>query len=303
VKRILRKSVIASIITFVALGCSDISKNAAAQTKAIASMAADEGLFAAVKDCTDCPPMIRIPPLPGTHTPLFAARHELTWEEYLVAVRQVDCPLPQASIRMTFDKANLDQLADNYPLNYLPPDDFNCYLDWINSTTGKRYRLPSSAEWEHLARAGSATRYPWGDELSQGNTAIFDHYDRNHYPRHRPTDPRFQAGRNLGVLPVESFKPNAWGIYDVIGNVAEYVSERKSGSAKCLEKFGKAQCEMIAIRGGSKSSVAYRIEPGKPTRSVGHDVDHMENIGWTYLRLGDSAAQSNGYRLVRNDHE
>lgn len=300
----MNRRLLSAICISLACGCASYASAAGAVLEERVTPVADDEveLLATVQDCADCPPMVRIPPLPGSHSPLFAARHELTWKEYLVAVRLADCPLPRAHPHTSFNRENLDKLSDDYPLNYLPPDDFKCYLGWINKVTGKNYRLPSSLEWEHLARAGAKTRYPWGDELGQDNTAVATHYDPKKYPHH-PNDPRFQSSRNILILPVESFKPNAWGIYDVIGNVAEYVDETKDGPPNCIAKYSQAKCEFIAYRGGSYNSVSYRIEPGEPTRLVGHDVDHMKRVGWTYKRLGEGGAQPNGYRLVRSGNE
>lgn len=284
------------------LGCSDVSKEVAAKSSEKPDPQSQKAvdLLEAVKDCDECPPMVLIPSLPESNAQLFVARHELTWREYLVAVESAQCLLPQILPNVSIGQNNLSKMSDDYPVSYLPPDHFECYLDWINEKTGQSYRLPTSDEWEHMARAGAKTRYPWGDGLGQENAAIYGHYDRNKYPRHRPSDPRFQSARNLGVVPVESFKPNAWGLYDVIGNVAEYLSERKEGPQNCKEKYESIECQLIAFRGGRIGSVAYQFKTGEPTRLVGHDKDHMGFIGWTFGRLGDSAAQPHGYRIVRN---
>ena len=89
-------------------------------------------------------------------------------------------------------------------------DDAKQYVAWLAKKTGKPYRLPSEAEWEYAARAGTRTRYSWGEELKpgqadcQGCGPVHD--------RARPTD--------LG-----SFPPNPWGLFDMEGNVAEWVED------------------------------------------------------------------------------
>ncbi|WP_162559094.1 formylglycine-generating enzyme family protein [Sphingorhabdus sp. EL138] len=279
------------------LGCADTPPQSdsliAKQVKK--PLAEKVKLFDVFKDCENCPPMVKVPPLQSDTASFYVARHELTWREYLFAVKEAGCGLPKVPPDVTYTRSNLDSLSDNYPVNYLLPSDFECYLSWINGVTGKKYRLPTSPEWGYLAKAGSTTRYPWGEKLGSGNAAIYNHYDRKKYPQNRRTDPRFQFGKNLGVLPVESFKPNAWGLYDVIGNVAEYVDERKEGASNCIEQFGKKACALVAYRGGNVGSVALRVGEGW----VGQDEDHMNAIKWTYPGLPD-AAQPHGYRIVRN---
>ena len=82
------------------------------------------------------------------------------------------------------------------------------YASWLSETTGKDYRLPSEAEWEYAARAGSTTRYSWGDDIGR-NRANFDLTEREvHW-----------------TLPVGSFAPNAWGLHDMHGNVIEWVED------------------------------------------------------------------------------
>ena len=76
--------------------------------------------------------------------------------------------------------------------------------------TGKDYRLLSEAEWEYVARAGADTRYSWGDDLGKGNA--------NCDGCGSPWDLRQTA-------PAGSFKPNAFGLYDVHGNVWEWVED------------------------------------------------------------------------------
>ena len=81
---------------------------------------------------------------------------------------------------------------------------------WLSQLTGKEYRLLTEAEWEYVARAGAGTRYSWGDDLGKAN-AVCDGCGS-------PWDLRQTA-------PVGSFKPNAFGLYDVHGNVWEWVED------------------------------------------------------------------------------
>ncbi len=125
------------------------------------------------------------------------------------------------------------------------------YIPWLESITGHKFRLPSEAEWEYAARAGTTTRYHWGDELdchkahiSSGSSAEADC---------RLVDKA--TGRLVDVaLPVKSFPPNDWGLYDMIGNVAEFTTDCWNSSYEGAPTDGKpwlhGDCKKRVLRGG-----------------------------------------------------
>jgi len=201
--------------------------------------------------CEECPPMVPVPGIPGAGRgaakPLYVARHETTWREYLTAVREAGCPAPRLDDKTRADP-NDPFLNDDYPVSGVTVVEYQCYLDWLSRRSGRRYRLPTPAEWEHFARAGTKTNYPWGDSLGQNHAVVHGHYDKSLFPPVRPGDPRPSVYSGL-VKPVEHLAPNPWGLFDTIGNAAEVTTETKEGTATCLRRQSPDWCRLIAARG------------------------------------------------------
>ncbi|QHL90529.1 SUMF1/EgtB/PvdO family nonheme iron enzyme [Sphingomonas changnyeongensis] len=234
------------LLTFlfaVALGAQAVASGAGDGTAAAKSRA----------DCAECPPMVRVPGLPtgGRQPvrPLYVARHETTWREYMAAVREANCPAPKIDDDKPVDPAD-PGLNDNYPVTKVPVRDYECYLSWLSMKTGIRHRLPTAEEWEHFARAGTTTNYPWGDSLGQNNAIVHRHYDASRFPPNRPGERRRSvlSGR---VRPVESMPPNPWGLYDVIGNAREATTEIGAPWPECLKLKDADWCRLVAGRGGN----------------------------------------------------
>ena len=119
------------------------------------------------------------------------------------------------------------------------------FIPWLNKTTGKQYRLPSEAEWEYAARAGSETKYSWGNQDpvcrdGASNGARFD--DNNNCD-------------GIGIAPVASYSANAFGLYDMHGNVFEWTQDCWNKSYEGAPSDGTAwlsgDCSRRVLRGGS----------------------------------------------------
>ncbi len=135
--------------------------------------------------------------------------------------------------------------ADRWTGRDLPATSMNWetvqdYLSWINKKTGKQYRLPSEAEWEYAARAGTTTKYYWGDEVGSGhaNCAICG-----------------SQWDSKSTSPVGSFAPNAFGLYDMAGNVWQWLEDCDNTDYRSAPTDGSAwtteDCRARVIRGGS----------------------------------------------------
>ena len=142
----------------------------------------------------------------------------------------------------------------NTPVTNINLKDINEYIRWLNSKTGKRYRLPTEAEWEYAARSGSTTAYPWGD-----NVITFGK-EYNGYQRGQ-ANCQICKGEWAGTStsPVGSF-PAYGGLYDMHGNVLEWTCSaydknyKDASELKCAASNDKRP---RALRGGTYDS---RIE-------------------------------------------
>lgn len=153
----------------------------------------------------------------------------VTVAEWKACLAEKGCaPLPRMAVA-----------SDRTPIHNVSWDDAKQYIAWLSRKTSKKYRLPSEAEWEYAARAGTATRYWWGNEIG---VALADcvRCGGEHNPR--------------APLPVASFRPNPFGLHDMNGNVAQwtedcwvanYVGAPSDGSAR------EGKCSVRVLRGGS----------------------------------------------------
>jgi formylglycine-generating enzyme required for sulfatase activity len=121
-------------------------------------------------------------------------------------------------------------------------DEAQQYVAWFSKMTGQPYRLLTEAEWEYAARAGTTTTYPWGDEIGKGNancTGCGSKWD------------------NQETSPVGSFKPNAFGLYDMHGNVWQWVEDcyeaNYSGAPTDGSAWTTGDCNQRVLRGGAWS--------------------------------------------------
>lgn len=155
-------------------------------------------------------------------------------------------------------------------------NDAQAYIQWLNQQTGGRYRLPTEAEWEYAARAGTTTKYYWGDEPSGeyangGSKAAWESVgagDRWDEQKEQFGD-RWQAwpdDSSLNTTPVASYQANAWGLYDMSGNVWEWVEDRWHDNYKDAPTDGSAwlngESNSRVLRGGSWSNYASELRSG-----------------------------------------
>jgi formylglycine-generating enzyme required for sulfatase activity len=150
--------------------------------------------------------------------------------------------------------------ADNrLPVVNISWADAKAYADWLSQRTGKTYRLPSESEFEYALRAGTTTRYWWGDAAPSHKVEnLTGGSDRS--PSGRRWSNAFAGYRDgfWGPAPAMSFSPNPFGLYDMGGNVSEWVQDCWHDSYLRAPRDGSAWinpgCSTRVVRGGSWGS-------------------------------------------------
>ena len=208
------------------------------------------------RDCDACPKMVALPagnfmmgspeserdrfhdegPVRGVTipSPLAVGKYEVTFAEWDACRAGGGC---------RYDPDDEGWGRGNRPVVHVSWEDAQAYVRWLSQETGEQYRLPSEAEWEYAARAGSQTRYAWGDEIGR---------DRANCDG---CGSRWDAD---STAPVGSFAPNAFGLHDLHGNVWEWVEDCAGYDYAGAPPDGTARtsgdCVLRGMRGGSWSS-------------------------------------------------
>lgn len=165
---------------------------------------------------------------------------------------------------------------DNHPVTCVHAVDAQKYITWLNNKSGLSgeyvYRLPSEAEWEYAARAGSETQFYWSNDNNLTNACAYangkdgksDYWQENKH--HLNCKDGYQHS-----APVGSFLPNDFGLYDMSGNVWEWVADCWNKGYKRAPNDGSAwqsgDCKQRVLRGGSWFSDAQALRSSNRNRA------------------------------------
>ncbi len=152
-----------------------------------------------------------------------------------------------------------NKAADDLPVVNLSWNDAKAYADWLSQRTGKTYRLPNEAEFEYALRGGTTTRYWWGDGTPTSKVEnLTGSGDRSRNGRRWSNAFRGYRDGYWGPAPVMSFAANPFGLYDIDGNVSEWVQDCWHESYVRSPTDGSAWlnpgCSTHVVRGGSWGS-------------------------------------------------
>lgn len=237
------------------------------------------------RDCDEehvCPEMVVVPPSDGvvmlgtldpeepeyatkkilrTNVETFAiGKHEVSVAEYGKCVEAGKCRQPEwleegsqfhiKTGRNNYYRRLGDSLSNpDAPITGVSWEDATAYTQWLSTKTGQNYRLPSDAEWEYAARAGTRTAFWWGEEPKRDGKAM---------AACRGCDSGFDTD---ALAPVSAFPANAWGLHNVHGNVWEWVADYYCDQFRTSPRDGSAREEdncavrdapgLRVLRGGS----------------------------------------------------
>jgi formylglycine-generating enzyme required for sulfatase activity len=202
------------------------------------------------KDCPNCPELVVVPP-----GDFVMGSNDTPYEkpERSIAIRS---PFAIGRREVTF--AEWDQCADagackvrpddhgwgrgDHPVINVSWDDAKAYLAWLSQQSGQRYRLPTEAEWEYAARAGTKTPFGWGRDAGAGRAQC----DACGSPINKQTS------------PVGTYRPNGFGLFDTSGNAAEWVEDCWNDNYRNAPRDASAwlsgDCHMRVLRGGAFTS-------------------------------------------------
>lgn len=214
------------------------------------------------RDCVDCPEMVVVPE--GSYTmgsppdepgrwddegprhrvtiarPFAVGRFEVTFAQWDACLRAGGCSHSPGD--EGWGRANSPAIDVSW-------NDAREYVDWLSEKTGRKYRLLTEAEWEYAARARTQTRYYWGDEPGQGRANCAQ-----------------CGGRWDGTKTASpaSFPPNGFGLFDMLGNVWEWVEDCGHPSYSGAPSDASAwlqpgDCRLRMLRGGSWEDAASRV--------------------------------------------
>jgi len=199
--------------------------------------------------------------------PFAIAKYEVTFQEYDYFAKQTGRKIPD----------NKDWGRGRRPVIGVTWYDAKAYVKWLSKETREEYFLPSEAQWEYAARAGTQTNYWWGDKpgdkLAQcGNCAEIQRCD----------DCKDVPDFVEGSAEVGSFKPNPFGLYDTLANVAEWTADCGNNSNSPKPSSGsprlKGDCSSHIMKGGTWASkvrfirAAVRVNPPDGNEYEGKQV-------------------------------
>jgi formylglycine-generating enzyme required for sulfatase activity len=189
--------------------------------------------------------------------PFAVSKYELTFDEWDTCVNYGDCP--QGVSDGGFGRVQR-------PVIFVTWDDAQRYAAWLSKMTGKPYRLLTEAEYEYATRAGTQTAYPWGDDIGKNSancTGCGSKWDARQ------------------TAPVGSFKPNAFGLYDMVGNVFEWVEDCAHNNYDGAPADGSAwieggDCKSRVDRGGAWNFAPDSLRSAdRDTSATGYRIDNL----------------------------
>jgi formylglycine-generating enzyme required for sulfatase activity len=235
------------------------------------------------RDCADCPTMVVIPAGEFTmgapavelggeaqhrvriEAPFAVSKFEITFAEWDACVAAGGC--------RGYQPGDEGWGRGSSPAMNISWEDAKAFAAWLSAKTGRTYRLLSEAEWEYAARAGTVAAYPYADGLSPTKA----NYDAS-TDGTGPSDVNRQR-----TVPVGSFLPNAFGLYDMQGNVSEWVEdcwndEYTTAAPTDGSAWVEGDCKGHVVRGGSWEDSATELRSAARTGGAKDDRFYTDGV-------------------------
>ena len=215
-----------------------------------------KGIF---KECDECPEMVVVPSVAFPHQ-FAAGRYAVTFEEWDACVAELACE----------QRSDEGWGRGRRPAINVSWHDAKSYVAWLIKKTGKPYRLLTEEEHKYAASAGTETPFWWGSTISSRQA----NYDGG-FVYGEGAKGQFRAQ----TMPVDSFNPNPWGLYQVHGNVSEWTEDCYKSDEPTAQT--NSDCRSRVIRGGSWWDIPISLRSGSRDR------------------LADSSDNKTGFRVAR----
>lgn len=179
--------------------------------------------------------------------------------------------------------------GDDHPADWVTWEDAKRFVKRLTKITGKRYRLLTEAEWEYVARAGNESAFPFEPGENFKNLCEYGNVRDHSFIRYDNTSIFADCDDGyIKIAPVGQFKPNQFGVYDMIGNVPEWVEDcwhkdYRNAPVDGSARKPKENCQIRVVRGGSYNSEPMTVRPSN-------------RDSWT----ASSATPHTGIRLARD---
>ena len=212
--------------------------------------------------------------------PFYMSKTEVTWAQFEPWVW--DSSLKVELTKEVLKKENVDGLCRpsspygtiarglgdgrNYPALGMTLFAAEKYCEWLNKQTAKKFRLPTEAEWEYAARAGSTTPYYWGDDPKEASKYAW-----------------FEGNSDYTTHPVGRKKANDFGLHDMLGNVAEWVQVKSDDQEWTILRGGHWESKVEGIRLATRDEEKIEwndMDPNQPK-----SIWWFASANWTGIRL------------------
>jgi len=293
------------------------------------------GVMVTTKDCAECPELISIPAgrfvmgaLPGEEEieklnpnlrnrsqpqlevqlqPFLVSRHEVTVGQYRAFAEVTGRKNDGGCIVWNGKKTELDSSKnwqntgflqeDSHPVTCVSWEDASAYVQWLKKKTGKDYRLLSESEWEYAVRAGSTASRFWGEDSARSCTFAngADLKAKENIQGYQKLSVARCNDGHTYTAPVGSYRANAFGLFDMLGNVWEWTQdcwlENYLGANQDGKPRASGDCTIRVLRGGSWLNLPEGL---RSAYRVGYSTSMRFNFtGIRIARTAEAIAETN----------